>query len=145
RIAAMVHDRVGDAMKSFLSGGQNPFFINPSDTLLAQLEDPKVTVPRVSAGFIGDIAVTSVSRLVSRLRALSASSPADTAGSTAHGGPGELLSQVRNALKAQLPFLPTVGDANTPGGVEDLVDLIETQARDIKQAARAFQDRVNTT
>src|SRR5262245_45303093 len=147
RIVAMVHDRVGDALASFLSGGQSPFFINinPSDTLLGQLEDPKVTVPRVSAGFIGDIAVSSVSGLVSRLRALSDSSPGDADGGTTHGGPGELLSQVRTALRAQLPFLPSLGDANAPGGViEDLVGLLETERRDIKEAARAFQDRVNT-
>ena len=145
RIVAMVHDRVGEALKSFLSGGPSPFFINPSDTLLAQLEDPNVAVPRVSAGFIGDIAVSSVSGLVSRLRALSDSSPGDTGGGTTHGGPGELLSQVRTALRAQLPFLPSLGDANAPGGaIEELIGLLETEARDIRKAAQAFQDRVNT-
>jgi hypothetical protein len=102
-LVAMIHDRVGDTLASFLAGGDNPFFIKPSDTLLGQLEDPTVTVPRVSAGFIGDIAVTSVSGLVGRLRA-------------AGGDAGKLLDQVRDALRGQLPFRPPAGGANAPGG-----------------------------
>jgi hypothetical protein len=130
-LVAMIHDRVGDTLASFLSGGDNPFFIKPSDTLLGQLEDPTVTVPRMSAGFIGDIAVTSVSGLVGRLR-------------TAGGDAGKLLDQVRDALRGQL-FRPPAGGANAPeGAIEGLVHLLETDAQDIRQAATAFQQRINT-
>lgn len=131
-LVAMIHDRVGDTLASFLAGGDNPFFIKPSDTLLAQLEDPAVTTPRVSAGFIGDIAVTSVSGLVGRLRAAGADA-------------GKVLDQVRDALRGQLPFRVKSGGANPPGGaIEGLVGLLETEAQDIRDAATAFQQRIDT-
>ncbi len=132
-LVAMIHDRIGDTLASFLSGGANPFFIKPSDTLLGQLDDPTVTVPRVSAGFIGDIAVTSVSGLVGRLRAVSG------------GDAGKLLDQVRDALRGQLPFRPPTAGATAPGGaIEGLVALLEADAQDIRQAAAAFQQRIDT-
>src|SRR5262249_35964629 len=128
----MIHDRVGDTLASFLAGGDNPFFVKPSDTLLGQLEDPAVTTPRVSAGFIGDIAVTSVSGLVGRLRAAGADA-------------GKVLDQVRDALRGQLPFRVKSGGANPPGGaIEGLVGLLETEAQDIRDAATAFQQRIDT-
>lgn len=131
-LVAMIHDRVGDTLASFLAGGDNPFFIKPSDTLLGQLEDPAVTTPRVSAGFIGDIAVTSVSGVVGRLRAAGADA-------------GKVLDQVRDALRGQLPFRPKSGGANPAGGaIEGLVGLLETEAQDIRQAATAFQQRIDT-
>jgi len=131
-LVAMIHDRVGDTLASFLAGGDNPFFIKPSDTLLGQLEDPAVTTPRVSAGFIGDIAVTSVSGVVGRLRAAGADA-------------GKLLDQVRDALRGQLPFRAQAGGANPPGGViEGLVGLLETEAQDIRKGAAEFQQRIDT-
>ena len=131
-LVAMIHDRVGDTLASFLAGGDNPFFIKPSDTLLGQLEDLAVTTPRVSAGFIGDIAVTSVSGLVGRLRAAGADA-------------GKVLDQVRDALRGQLPFRVKSGGANPPGGaIEGLVGLLETEAQDIRDAATAFQQRIDT-
>jgi hypothetical protein len=144
RIVAMVHDRVGEALASILSGGDRPFFIKPTDTLIAQLEDPKVTVPRVSAGFVGDIAVTSVSGVVSKLRSLSEGIQSGVAAGEAKlADAGELLTKVRNSLRGQLPFFPKLDGANAPGGVvENLVGLLDNDPRDIGQAAEAFHGRV---
>jgi hypothetical protein len=144
RIVAMVHDRVGEALASILSGGDRPFFIKPTDTLIAQLEDPTVTVPRVSAGFVGDIAVTSVSGVVSKLRSLSEGIQSGVAaGGAKLADAGELLTKVRNSLRGQLPFFPKLDGANAPGGVvEDLVGLLDNDSRDIGQAAEAFHGRV---
>ena len=115
-IVAMVHDRVGGALAAFLSGGKSPFFITPSATLVAQLEDTKVALPSVSAGLVGDIAVSSVS------------------GATGQGGVAggprllnpELLAQVRDAVVGQLPFHPQQGQTNSEGAIEGLVALHRT-------------------
>jgi hypothetical protein len=143
RIVAMVHDRVGEALASILSGGDRPFFIKPTDTLIAQLEDPTVTVPRVSVGFVGDISVTSVSGVVSKLRSLSEGIQSGVAAGEAKlADAGELLTKVRNSLRGQLPFFPKLDGANAPGGVvENLVGLLD-DPRDIGQAAEAFHGRV---
>src|SRR5262245_39668602 len=144
-IVAMVHDRVGEALASFLSGGPNPFFINPADALLAQLEDTSVTLPRVSAGFIGDIALSSVSGVVNKLRSLSQDSQASGGASLPKlPNPADLVAQVRSALRGQLPFLPRQQGANAEGVIETLVGILDHEGQAIGQAARAFHDRFNS-
>src|SRR5215472_11465807 len=144
-IVAMVHDRVGEALASFLSGGQNPFFINPADTLLAQLEDTSVTLPRVSAGFIGDIALSSVSGVVNKLRSLSQDSQASGgAGLPKLPNPADLVAQVRSALGRRLPFPPQQQGANPEGVIESLVGILDREGQEIGQAAKDFHDRFNS-
>src|SRR5262245_13636835 len=143
-IVAMVHDRVSETLAAFFLGGDRPFFIKPTGTLVAQLEDPTVTLPRVSAGFVGDITVSSVSALLNRLRSVSGAGPSPAGGSKLPN-PGELLAQVRNALRGQLPFLPQQGGTSGSGGViESLVGLLDNDSKDIDGVAKAFQDRFNT-
>jgi len=146
-IVAMVHDRVGEALASFLSGGKNPFFINlsPADTLLAQLEDTSVTLPRVSAGFIGDIALSSVSGVVNKLRSLSQDSQASRgAGLPKLPNPADLVAQVRSALRGQLAFLSQQPGANAEGVIETLVGILDREGQEIDQAAKDFHDRFNS-
>src|SRR5215470_8828895 len=133
-IVAMVHDRVGEALTSFLSGGDNPFFIrlSPADTLLAQLEDTSVTLPRVSAGFIGDIALSSVSGVVNKLRSLSQDSQASGgAGLPKLPNPADLVAQVRSALGRRLPFPPQQQDTNPEGVIESLVGILDREGQEI--------------
>src|SRR5262249_28722419 len=86
---------------------------------------------RGAGGFIGDTGVASVSGLVGRLRAAGADA-------------GKVLDQVRDALRGQLPFRVKSGGANPPGGaIEGLVGLLETEAQDIRDAATAFQQRID--
>lgn len=144
-IVGMVYDRVGEALATFLSGGQSPFFIKPSDTLLAQLEDTSVTLPRVSAGFIGDIALSSVSGVVNKLRSLSGDSQVSGgAGTPKLPNLDDLVAQVRSALRNQLPFLPQQQGANTKGVIETLVGILDSERQEIGQAAREFHDRFNS-
>src|SRR5262252_3197098 len=146
-IVAMVHDRVGEALASFLSGGDNPFFIrlSPADTLLAQLEDTSVTLPRVSAGFIGDIALSSVSGVVNKLRSLSQDSQASGgAGLPKLPNPADLVAQVRSALGRRLPFPPPQQDTNPEGVIESLVGILDREGQEIGQATKDFQERFNT-
>jgi len=146
-IVAMVHDRVGEALASFLSGGDNPFFIrlSPADTLLAQLEDTSVTLPRVSAGFIGDIALSSVSGVVNKLRSLSQDSQASGgAGLPKLPNPADLVAQVRSALGRRLPFPPQQQDTNPEGVIESLVGILDREGQEIGQATKDFQERFNT-
>jgi hypothetical protein len=143
-IVAMVHDQVGGALAAFLAGGESPFFIKPTDTLLAQLEDPTVTLPRVSAGLVGDIAVSSVSALLSRVRSV--------AGAIGQGGGGgglrlpnpEFLAQLRNSVLGQLPFRPQQGQAKSGGAIENLVGLLDRDPENIAQGVEAFHDSFNT-
>src|SRR5262245_51810785 len=112
-IVAMIHDRVSETLASFLSEGDKPiFFVKPTGTLVAQLEDPTVTLPRVSAGFVGDITVSSVAALLNRLRSVSGAGPSPAGGGSKLPNPGEVLTQVRHALRGQLPFLPQQGGAS---------------------------------
>src|SRR5262245_54781186 len=144
-IVAMVHDRVGEALASFLSGGPNPFFINPAYTLLAQLEHTSVTLPRVSAGFIGDIALSSVSGVVNKLRSLSQDSQASGgAGLPKLPNPADLVAQVRSALGRRLPFPPQQQDTNPEGVIESLVGILDREGQEIGQATKDFQERFNT-
>ncbi len=143
-IVAMVHDRVGGALAAFLSGGESPFFIKPADTLVAQLEDTTVALPRVSAGLVGDIAVSSVSALLSRLRLVSGA----TGQGGAAGGPKllnpQLLAQVRDAVMGQLPFRPQQGQANSGGAIENLVGLLDRDPEDIAKGIQDFHNSFNT-
>jgi hypothetical protein len=143
-IVAMVHDRVGGALAAFLSGGESPFFIQPSATLVAQLEDTTVTLPRVSAGLVGDIAVSSVSALLSRLRSVSGA----TGQGGVAGGPRllnpELLAQVRDAIVGQLPFRPQQGQTNSGGAIESLVALLDRDPQDIAAGMQDFRNSLNT-
>jgi len=144
-IVAMVHDRVGGALASALSGGASPFVINfdPRDKLVAQLEDTKTVVPRVSAGFIGDIAVSSVSTVAGRLRALSGvGGPAVGAGGSSRPNPADVLNQVRNAIRSGLPFRSSGTDpAPSRGPIEGLIALLDRDGPDLEQAAQEFRTR----
>src|SRR5580765_8465864 len=144
-IVAMVHDRVGGALASALSGGASPFVINfdPRDKLVAQLEDTKTVVPRVSAGFIGDIAVSSVSTVAGRLRALSGvGGPAVGAGGSSRPNPADVLNQVRNAIRSGLPFRsPGTDPAPSRGPIEGLIALLDRDGPDLEQAAQEFRTR----
>jgi hypothetical protein len=142
-IVAMVHDQVGGALAAFLAGGESPFFIKPTDTLLAQLEDATVTLPRVSAGLVGDIAVSSVSALLSRVRSVS--------GAIGQGGGGgglrlpnpEFLGQLRDAVLGHLP-LRRQDQANSGGAIERLVGLLDRDPEEIAQGVQEFHNSFNS-
>ena len=116
---------------------------DPRDKLVAQLEDTKTVAPRVSAGFIGDIAVSSVSTVVGRLRALSGGGgPAAGAGGSSRPNPADVLNQVRNAIRSGLPFRSSGADpALSRGPIEGLIALLDRDGPDLEQAAQEFRTR----
>jgi hypothetical protein len=115
-IVAMVHDHVGDALTLFLRGGERPFFIKPADTLVGQMEDPKIDLPRISAGLVGDVAVSSASIVLNRLSsAVRTTAPSPAGTGLRLQNLEESLTQVRSAVRGQLQFLGRQGPANRLG------------------------------
>jgi hypothetical protein len=153
-IVAIVHDRVGGVLAALLQNktlekdladGKGPFYITPTQTLIGQLESPAVTLPLVSAGFLGDIALSSLSALVTKLRAITGVvGPEAPAGAAALPNPRDVLAQLRDALKGQLPFLPQQAGANQPGVIEALVGLLDRDHPGTANPAKALQDSVDT-
>ena len=146
-IVAMVHDQAGGALTAVLSGGANPFIIKTSDGLLKQLEDTSATLPRVSAGFVGDIAVNSVATLLNKFRSVSgAIGPGATAGGPKLLSPAEFLAQVRNVVESQLSSLHSPqGEVPPAGGaIESLVGLLDRDDSELGQGIQDFQGRLNS-
>jgi hypothetical protein len=146
-IVAMVHDRAGGALTAVLSGGENPFIIKTSDGLLKQLEDTSVTLPRVSAGFVGDIAVNSLATLLNKFRSVSgAIGPGAAAGGAKLPSPAEFLAQVRNVVRSQLSSLqsPKAEETQPRGAIENLVGLLDREESELGQGIQGFQGRLDS-
>src|SRR5262249_23174318 len=58
--------------------------------------------------------------------------------------PEELLAELRNRLKGQLPFPQPKGTRTAGGVIEGLIGLVDNDSPDIERTAKAFQDRFNT-
>ena len=147
-IVGMVHDRAGGALTAFLSRGENPFIINTSDGLLKQLEDKSVTLPRVSAGFVGDIAVNSLATLLNKFRSPSgAIGPGAAAGGAKLLSPTDFLAQIRSVVRSQLSTLHSPqGEQPTPpqeGQIERLVASLDRDESEVGKGIQEFQDRLN--
>jgi hypothetical protein len=68
-MVALILDQLGQTLVAVFQQGVLPFGIsfNANDTLMRQLANPDVTVPRVSLGFVRDIATTSAAALLDTL------------------------------------------------------------------------------
>lgn len=109
-IVSVIHDRVGEVLRNVFAGGDalfsgsapdNPFKISTdgSQSLIAQLSDGSDGPPKISIGFVLDVAGSAVSALVADLNP---SFSAPTTGSGRAQDLGGIVDKVKGALAGRL-------------------------------------------